>query len=169
MQYRNRDLVKAALLSAVAIVLHIAEGFLPAPFPVPGIKLGIANAVTVFTVFYIGKRCAWAVNLTRIFVGSLLSGQAVSFIYSLSGGVLSLIALTLFSFKKCPMWATSIFCAIFHSVGQIAAACVVLGSPAVVSYLPYLVIASIVSGALTGGCSQTVYNRIKGVENGKNR
>ncbi len=169
MQYRSRDFVKAAFLAAVAIVLHIAEGFLPAPFPVPGIKLGIANAVTVFTAFYISKRSAWAVSLTRIFVGSLLSGQVIAFIYSLSGGMLSLIMLTLFSFKKCPMWATSIFCAVFHSVGQIAAACVILGSPAVVSYLPYLVTASVVSGALTGGCSQTVYNRIKGAENGKNR
>ncbi len=139
-----------ALLFALAIVLSILESLLPIPAPVPGIRLGLANIVVMFALFYLRKRDALAiVVLKAAFV--LTTRGTVAGILSLSGGLLAFIvmAVLLAVFKdRMTYLLISVAGAIFHNVGQIAAASAILKT-ALWLYLPVLLVSGIVTGFAT--------------------
>lgn len=171
-QNRNRStsmIIMAGILAAVAVVLHIAESFLPPLTTLPGIKLGIANAVVVFAAYYLDFGCAAAIQIVRILVGVLLSGNVVSAFYSISGGAAALTVIRFLHLRPSQMWAVSAFAAIANSIGQIIIAFFALLSEGVFAYLPYMIIASVIAGTFTGLCAQAVYFKIKVSENAKKR
>ena len=84
-----RRLTRAALLTAIALTIFLAEAQLPPPVPIPGIKLGLANIVTVYAMFVLGPRDTLLILLSRIFLGAVFSGQMMTLLYSLGGGLLS--------------------------------------------------------------------------------
>lgn len=90
-----RRLTRAALLTAIALTIFLAEAQLPPPVPIPGIKLGLANIVTVYAMFVLGPRDTLLILLSRIFLGAVFSGQMMTLLYSLGGGLLSYLALLL--------------------------------------------------------------------------
>ena len=83
---KTRKMVLLALLSAIALTIFMIEAQIPMPIPIPGIKLGLANIVTVFTVFLLGPMSGIAVLLTRIFLGAVFAGNFSTILYSLAGG-----------------------------------------------------------------------------------
>ena len=84
---KTRKMTLLALLSAIALTIFMVEAQLPALVPVPGIKLGLANIVTVFTVFALGPREGAAVLAVRIFLGAVFVGNFSTIFYSAAGGL----------------------------------------------------------------------------------
>ena len=151
-----------ALLLAIALTIFVAEAQLPPPVPIAGVKLGLANIVTLAALVWLGRREALAVLLGRIVLGSVFAGQAVSFIYSLAGGLMCffVMALILSLLGKERLWVVSVFGAMAHNVGQILAAIVLTHTWLITAYLPILLISGIITGIFTGLCAQLLVSRI---------
>ena len=137
------------------------EGAIPPLTPIYGVKLGIANVFTLFALYVLGKPYGMAVMLLRIVLGNILTGQLVSLIYSLTGGLLSFLLMILLKrfFPTKQMWVLSVLCAVTHNIGQLLAAILMLQSMAIAYYLPVLILSGIIAGAFTGICAQLVLIR----------
>lgn len=155
-------LVRLSLLTAAALVIFVLEAQVPLPVAVPGFKLGLANIITLYAMFTLGAKPAFAILLCRILLGSMYAGQAVSLIYSFAGGMACYAAIAVVGrhVSKDQIWACGVIGAIFHNIGQICAAAAVLGSWTVAVYLPPLIALGILSGSLTGLAAQHAINRI---------
>ena len=153
------------LFSAVAIILGYVESLIPVFAGIPGIKLGLANIVTVYAVFALGPGDALLILVARVFLGAVFSGQMMTLFYSLGGGLLCWLVLLLLSrlltWKQ--IWLCSPISAVFHNLGQLLVAAALLGSWTVLAYLPYLVVAGAASGLFTGLCAQLLAGRLKGL------
>ncbi len=157
-----KKITATAMLLAAALTIFVAEAQLPPPVPIPGVKLGLANVVTLAALSLLGRREAFAVLLGRIALGSIFAGQAVSFIYSLCGGLLCYIVMAvLIGPLGERLWVVSVFGAVAHNVGQIAAAAALAHSAAAWAYLPVLIISGVITGAFTGLCAQLIAKRLK--------
>lgn len=158
-----KRLTVGALLTTIALTVFAVEFQIPPVVPIPGVKLGLANVVTIFAVFLLGPGDAAAILLARILLGGIFSGRVAALIYSLSGGLLCYVAMLVLRrfVSERQIWVCSIFGAVAHNIGQICAAIIVTGTPAIVSYLPVLMVSGICAGACTGLCGQLVVNRAK--------
>jgi heptaprenyl diphosphate synthase len=151
-----------AMLAAVALLLFIVEAQLPPLTSIPGIKIGLANAVTLAAVYLCGRRDAAAILFVRVCLGAVFAGNPTTFLYSASGAALCLAATCLLCAPlKKTVWVVSVFGAIAHNVGQLLIASVLLQSAAVFWYLPYLLIAAVISGTFTGLCVQFLLRRLQ--------
>lgn len=152
----TRKLTTLALLAALALAIYYVESLLPPVVPIPGIKLGLANIITLLVLLLYTARDAALVLLVRILLSALLFGQAMSLLYSLCGGLLCFIAMAL----ACRLLQghfpelISILGGIFHNIGQILVALALTAVPGVLAYLPYLLISGIVTGLFTGLCAR---------------
>ena len=153
---------RLALLTAIALTIFLVEAQLPAA-PIPGVKLGLANIVTVYAVFALGPRNALMVLCARVFLGAVFSGQMMTLLYSGVGGLLSWLALCLLCrlLDRKQMWLASPVAGMCHNVGQLLAAAGVMRTWAVLAYLPYLVIAGVVAGLFTGVAAQVLDGRLE--------
>jgi heptaprenyl diphosphate synthase len=147
-----RKMTLLANLLAVAIVLNLIESAFPI-IPVPGAKLGFANIVTLIVLYMYSFKDSSAITLLRVLLVSVLSGKILGpvFYMSLSGAVLATLFMGLF--KKTNyfgMIGVSVLGSIFHCIGQIIAGIFVIGSSAILWYLPIMLMLSIPAGALTG-------------------
>ncbi len=157
-----RRLTTDALLTSLALIIFLIESQIPPIVPIPGIKIGLANAVTLLSVYLIGKKDAFTVLLLRIILGSVFAGNISSLIFSICGGLLSFAVTCIFSsIMKEKMWVVSVFSAVAHNAGQLIAAVFVMKSFSVLWYTPYLIIAAIVSGGFIGILSQLTFRKIK--------
>ena len=146
-----RRLTRCALLTAIALTIFMVEAQLPAPIPVPGVKLGLANIVTVFALYQLGAGAALAILLTRCLLGGLFAGNVSAMLFSLLGGVTAmLVMIALRRCRRLSVYGVSVGGAAAHNIGQMAAACITLGSTMVLGYLPFLLAVSLVTGTLTG-------------------
>lgn len=149
------------LLTAVALTIFLVEAQLPPVLPVPGVKLGLANIVTVFTVFALGPGEGILVLAVRIFLGAVFCGNFSSILYSAAGGACAIavtIALRRILTRK-QLFVAGCLGAMAHSAGQIAMAALVLGTASVFVYLPVLLAVSLVTGLFTGLCAQFLVDR----------
>lgn len=151
------------LLTALALILFTVEAQIPAPVPIPGIKLGLSNIITVYAMFCLGPRDTMLILLTRIFLGSVFSGQMMTLFYSFSGGMLCYAVMLLMRklVTEQQIWVCSVLGAMAHNVGQIIAAILIARTPELIVYLPVLLISGIVTGAFTGICAQLIVRRLK--------
>ena len=129
-----RKLTLMALLTAIALTIFMIEAQIPALVPIPGVKLGLANIVTVFAVFVLGPKEAAMILAARVFLGAVFSGNFSTIFYSGAGGVCA-IAITialrkLLTLKQ--LWVAGALGAIAHSVGQMAMAIVITGTPGII-------------------------------------
>ncbi len=157
-----KKLTFMALLLAIALTIFVIEAQIPPLVPIAGVKLGLANVVTLAALVWLGRKEALAVLVLRIILGSVFAGQAVSFIYSMSGGLLCFIvmALCIRPLGRERLWVVSVLGAIAHNVGQILAAMALTGTPAVAAYLPMLIISAVLTGAFTGLTAQALTSRL---------
>ena len=158
---KTKKLTLLSLLTAIALTIFMVEAQIPALLPVPGIKLGLANIVTVFVVFAIGSREAAAVLFVRIFLGAVFAGNFSTIFYSAAGGACAIavtIALKKLLTKK-QLWVAGALGAIAHSVGQMAMAIAITATPGLIAYLPVMIVVSILTGSFTGLCAQLLVNR----------
>ena len=159
-------ITRLALLTAIALTIFLVEAQLPALTAIPGIKLGLANIVTVYAVFDLGPGDALLVLSGRVFLGAVFSGQPMTLIYSAAGGLLSWCVLCLLGrlLTERQIWLASPVAAIFHNIGQLLAAAAVLRSWSVLAWLPYLVIAAVLAGLFTGVAAQALLRRLERIQ-----
>ncbi len=149
----TKRLALCAVLTALALGLSTMESMFPVTLaiPLPGVKLGLANIVTVFALYALGAPSAILILLARCFLGAIFAGNFNALLFSLLGGLSAMGAMILL--KKCrrlTLYGVSIGGAAAHNVGQICAAMLTLGSVNVLGYLPVLLVVSVFTGALTG-------------------
>lgn len=149
-----KHLTFSSLLCAISLTLFVVEAQIPIPIPIPGIKLGIANIITLFALLYLPFKEAVLILLGRIILGSIFASNPSVILYSLSGGLLSIIGewLLLKLIGKKFVVEASVVGAILHNIGQLLCAAFVTKTFSVFIYLPPLLIAGIVSGTFCGLC-----------------
>lgn len=153
MKLTTKQLTLCAVLTAMALGLSYLENLFPLALaiPLPGVKLGLANIVTLFALYALGAGQAMAILLARCILGSIFAGNMNAMIFSVFGGVTAMAVMILLSrWKRLSVYGVSIGGAAGHNCGQIAAAMVTLGTAAPLYYLPFLLGVSLFTGALTG-------------------
>lgn len=158
-----KQLTTDALLTAIALTIFIIEAQIPAPIPIPGIKLGLANIITVFAIYAFTPKDTLLILSVRIFLGSIFSGQISTLLYSAAGGFLCYLSM-LFVRKivnENQLWVASVIGAVFHNIGQIMVAVLVTGTIGIIVYLPILMVSGIAAGLFTGLCTQFLYIKLK--------
>ncbi len=149
----TRRIALCAVLAALALTFSYLESFFPLALfvPLPGVKLGLANIVTVFALYFLGASSALAILLVRCLLGALFAGNASALIFSLLGGFSAMLVMILL--RRCRIFSifgVSIGGAAAHNCGQILAALLTLGNAAPLAYLPVLLLVSLLTGSLTG-------------------
>ncbi|MDR1816347.1 MAG: Gx transporter family protein [Clostridiales Family XIII bacterium] len=148
---RAHRLAFYALMLALAMIFSYLETLIPVPFFVPGMKLGLANVVTMVVLYKIGAREAAVISLARICLSALLFSGAFGLIYSLAGGALSLAVMILLKRSgRFGMTGVSVAGGVCHNFAQIGVAALLLETGALLSYLPVLVVSGAVTGWLIG-------------------
>ena len=150
-----------AMLSAIALTIFMVEAQIPPLVPMPGVKLGLANIVTVFAVFALGPKEGAAVLAVRIFLGAVFAGNFSTIFYSAAGGACAIAVTILLRkiLKENQLWVAGCIGAIAHSIGQMAVAIAIAGTPGLAIYLPVMIAISIITGLFTGLCAQFLVNR----------
>lgn len=157
-----KRLVLLSLLTAVSLILFIIELRLPDLLPVPGVKAGLANIITVFAVYRFRKSETAMIVAVRIFLGAVFSGNISSLIYSAAGTFLCLIGMFAVS-RIIPhkyLWLSSIVGGVLHNTGQIIAAVTIMKTFSVLAYYPILIVSGSIAGLFTGICAMLVLKRI---------
>lgn len=149
---KTKKMITMALFTTIALTIFMIESYIPPLAPIPGIKLGLSNIITLAVIILWGWKEGAIILFMRIILGSIFAGQMMSFIYSFAGGTLCLITMCMVKrfFQKDMIWVISIIGAIAHNIGQILIACIVVNSTSILFYTPILVISSIVTGTFTG-------------------
>lgn len=162
----TRRITLLALLTAIALTIFMVEAQIPVPIAIPGVKLGLANIVTVYAMFLLGPGDTLLILSARVFLGAVFSGQMMTLLYSTGGGLLCWLAMAVLRklLTRDQIWLCSPVAAVFHNMGQLLVAAAVLKSWAVMAYLPYLLIAGVAAGLFTGLAAQFLINRMEKIQ-----
>ena len=149
---KTKDITKIAILTSICVVISIIESYFTFIGDIiPGLKLGLANIVIIFTLYEYNFKTAITVSLVRVLIVTLLrTGFGINFFFSLSGAIFSIIAMYLLKKTKLSVVGVSIIGSLFHSIGQVLVGVLFLNNYNVMYYLPYLLIFSIPTGIVIG-------------------
>jgi heptaprenyl diphosphate synthase len=143
-------IAKLGLLTAVALVLGYVEHLLPIT-GIPGVKLGLANTVLLYALYLMDVPSAILLMFLKVGLSGLLFGGVAAMLYSFAGGAFSLLVMILARrMKGLSVVGVSVLGAAAHNVAQMAVACFVVETRAILAYLPVLLAAAVVTGLLTG-------------------
>lgn len=150
---KTTKMIFISLIVAQALVLHVLEGMIPLPIGIPGAKLGLANIFTIISLYILGFKSTVLVVALRVVLATMFGGTLSSFLYSISGGFLSLIAMTIVKnlFKdKVTIIGVSGAGAVSHNIGQLVVASMIVNNWSVMMYLPVLTFIGIGTGVFIG-------------------
>lgn len=158
---KTKKITLHAILLAVGIVLQLFENTLPIIPGIPGGKLGIANIVTILCINLLDVKSAFILCVLRPILSALLYGGPTQMIYSLSGSLLSFIimAITIKKSDKFTYIGSAILGAVFHNIAQVTVAVFMYSNVYIYTYLPPLMILSVISGYFTGFCSTIIIQK----------
>ena len=160
MPSQSRKITACACLAAVGIILGYIESFIVIPVQIPGIRIGLANTVTIIAMYTLGSVYAGAVLLIRIIMSAMLFGSPASFLYSICGGAAAFTGMMLFKKAGFHIFSVSVCGAVLHNMGQICIAAVLIGNSHVLYYLPVLTLSGSVFGLLTGILAKLCLGRL---------
>ena len=154
-RFTTQKLTRLALLAAASVVLGYMESIICALMPLPpGIKLGLANTVVLYSIYTIGVSGSIMLIILKVILTGFMSGNlAAAFFYSMGGAVLSLISMLLvknLGRDKVSIVGVSVVGAVFHNIGQLLVASLLLGTPGLMFYAFVLMISAVITGTLTG-------------------
>lgn len=158
-----KEVARMAMLTALAVILGYVETLFPPPAAIPGIKLGLANAIIILMLYTGSARQMWTVSMLKVSLCALLFGSATSFVYSLCGAVVSLGIMMLA--KRTNLFSVvgvSSLGGIFHNMGQLVCAYFLIGKGALL-HIPVLCLCGALCGVLTGLASQIIIKRGRGI------
>jgi heptaprenyl diphosphate synthase len=151
---KTTRMIYIGLLVSQALVLYLIEGMIPVPFITPGAKLGLVNLVTVIALYTLGsKKDAFLVVILRLILSTIFGGNLSSFMYSATGAILSYAIMVFFKEvgkDKLSIIGVSASGAVFHNIGQLLMASIVVKNIGIMLYLPMLSIAGIGTGIFIG-------------------
>ena len=163
MSARIKRLTELAVLTAAALAIFVIELQIPNPFPIPGIKLGLANIITVYAVYHYRAHEVAALVAVRLVLGAVFSGNFAALIYSAAGSALCLSGMLILrrTIDEKHLWIASVLGAVLHNTGQMAAALALTRTPQLLMYFPFLLVSGCLAGAFTGLCAQMTTQRLK--------
>ena len=155
-----------AVLTAAALIIFIVEAQIPPLVPVPGVKLGLANIITLVAVYILSRKEAGLVLLMRIILGALFAGSPSTFLFSAFGGLLAWLVMCFLKDRipESRIWIISVFSAVVHNLGQMLICLLVVKTPGIMVYLPVLVASGIVTGAFTGFAAMYLIRAIRKIK-----
>ena len=158
-----KKITQISLLTAIALIIFIVELRIPNLVPIPGVKLGLANIVTVYAMYHYSTKETLMIVFVRILLGSIFGGNISTIIYSFSGALLCLFGMLLLKHMIAEkyIWLCSVIGAILHNTGQITAAILIMKTTAVISYFSFLIVSGCIAGSFTGICAQMLIIRVK--------
>lgn len=149
------------MLVALAFIFSYIESLLPTSVGIPGIKIGLANMVVIVTLYTMGAAPAFALSLVRIVLTGFTFGNLASMVYSLGGGMLSLLVMVIARKTKLfSVTGVSVLGAVFHNVGQIIVAALVIENSSLFYYLPVLMISGVAFGIIIGVVGAMLIKRL---------
>ena len=164
MKLTTKQLTLCALLTAMALALSYLENLFPLSLaiPIPGVKLGLANIVTLFALYAMGPGQALLILLARCVLGALFAGNMNALLFSLLGALCAMGVMILLSRRRgLSIYGVSVGGAAAHNCGQIAAAMLTLGNSAPLYYLPVLLAVPLLTGGLTGLASACLFQGLR--------
>lgn len=159
---KSNRLATAAILATLALIFSYIEAIIPSPVNMPGVKLGIANLVILLALYELDFKYAMSINIVRIFISGFLFSGVFGILYSLTGGILSLIVMWLL--KKTNLFSivgVSMAGGVTHNLGQILIASLIVSDIRMFIYLPILMFSGIISGILIGFICYHIMNIIE--------
>ncbi len=161
---KTKKIAYLGLLIALAFVFSYIEFLIPVNIGVPGAKLGLANLVVIVALYTLGEKDAFLLSMVRIVLVGFTFANMASMMYSLAGGAFSYLAMVIArKTKLLSMTGVSVLGGVFHNVGQVTVAILVLETASLVSYLPVLLIAGTASGVVIGMLGAMVTKRLEHV------
>ncbi len=157
-----KNIAMCGVLTTLAMIFSYIDSLISIPIPVPGVRLGISNIVIITALYIVGVKEAMIVNILRIVLTSILFGNATSFWFSITGGMLSIIVMILL--KKIELFSIvgiSVASGVSHNIGQIIAAVIIMETHAILYYLPVLLITGTVAGIVVGVVAAMILKRLK--------
>lgn len=163
MRSRAEKCAYCAAFIVLGLIFSYVEALLPVNLliPIPGFKLGLANLAVMIAYFTLGYNYAFCIGICRIVLSSLLFGTVTSLWFSLAGGLLSLLALLvykLFLSKMSGVIGLSVMCAAMHNIGQCMVCAALFGHYVLTSYLPFLLLVSLITGSANGYITYKITN-----------
>lgn len=149
------------VFTALALIFSYVETLIPIHLGIPGVKLGLANLIIVITLYKMGTKEAYILSIVRVVLAGFIFGNMFSILYSMSGGLLSLSVMTLLKkTDKFSVMGISMAGGVFHNVGQLLMAAIVLESLSITYYLPVLLISGVLTGFLIGFIANEMLKRL---------
>jgi len=162
--HTTKRLVLLALMVSQAVVLSIVESWIPVPVGVPGVKLGLANIITLIIIVFLSYKDALAVVMVRSVLTFIFAGGFVVFLFSITGGILSTIVMAVL-YKRAGRFFSiigiSIAGAVMHNLGQLSVASFVMRELSIMTYLPVLLLSGVIMGCFVGLCSNFLIMSLK--------
>lgn len=157
----TKKITYLAMLSTVALLCGYIEMCLPNPFQMQGIKLGLANSVIMISIYLFSFKEAYCVSVIRVFLTSVLFGNLFAFGFSLAGCTFSIVAMHIgYRSGKFSIIGNSILGAVFHNIGQLVVAMIVLDSIYIIYYFAALLVSGVITGFIVGNIAQELLKRI---------
>lgn len=161
MKIKTKKLALMGLFTALAMIFGYVEAILPISVGIPGVKLGLANIVIVFALYRLKPSEAFFINIIRIILVNFMFGNLSVMLYSLSGGLLSFAVMVLLKkTDKFSIYGVSIAGGVFHNIGQLIAAMLVLETSSLIYYGPALLLSGLITGLVIGITAKEVLKRI---------
>ena len=149
------------IFTALALIFSYIESLIPFDFGIPGVKLGLANLIIVFALYKLNLKDVYLLSLLRVLLSGALFGNYFSIVYSLAGCLLSLSVMAFLKHREgYSILGISMAGGVFHNVGQILVAMILVETFSVIYYLPVLLLAGLVTGALIGVVAGEVLKRV---------
>jgi len=160
---KTKKLAFMAVLTAIALTIFMIENQIPAPVPIPGVKLGLANIITLSAMLIIGRKEAGAVLIMRIIMGAIFAGSPSTLLYSAAGGFCAylVMCLTVGLFSEKQLWIVSALAAIAHNAGQLMACAFIVKTPGIMVYAPILAASGVITGVFTGLAAMYLIRALK--------
>lgn len=153
------------VFTALALIFSYVETLIPIQFGIPGVKLGLANLIIVIALYRMKLSEAYLLSIVRVLLAGFIFGNYFSIIYSLAGGLLSLTVMALLRKKGgFSVIGVSIAGGVFHNIGQLIVASVIVETFSVMYYVPVLLIAGLVTGLMIGIASDGMLKRLANLE-----
>lgn len=158
----SKKIATYGLFISLAFIFSYIESLIPMPFPIPGIKLGLANLVVIIAIYGIGVKEAFVLSMVRILLVGFTFRDPSTLIFSFAGGILSWLSMAIFyKLKTFSMVGVSVIGGITHNIGQIIIAMIYVNNAGLIYYLPFLMVSGVVSGMLIGLLGALTIKRLK--------
>ena len=162
-----KKMIFMAILTAESLLLFLIESLIPMPFAVPGAKIGLSNIITVISLYMFGFKDSLIIICLKVILSSFFSGTLSTFLFSICGGLLSLIAMYTVKRaggKNISIIGVSVTGSVFHNLAQITVASIIIKSTSIFAYTPYLLIAALAAGIFVGLVSLYLLNHLRKIK-----